>query len=89
MTGPRHGSNDSHRFFLSGVRGDSRCGGGWGLFTDDAGDLYALGNAWFGFAHFFDRDPSRQPNDCLLRIPAGSSEFDPDFYLELSVHAGG
>jgi hypothetical protein len=63
---------------------DSRCGGGWGLFTDDEGDLYALGNAWFGFAHFFDREPSRQPNDCMLRMRAGSSEFDPDFYVDLN-----
>ena len=45
---------------------------GWSLFTDDQGDLYALGNAWFGFGHFFDRDPSRQLNDCLLRIQRGS-----------------
>jgi hypothetical protein len=62
---------------------DSRCGGGWALFTDE-GDLYALGNAWFGFAHFFDRDPSRQLDDCLLRMPAGSTEFDPDFYVDLN-----
>jgi hypothetical protein len=63
---------------------DSRCGGGWSLFTDELGDLYALGNAWFGFAHFFDRDPARQPNDCLLRIPAGSTAFDPGFYVDLN-----
>ena len=63
---------------------DSRCGGGWSLFTDDQGDLYALGNAWFGFGHFFDRDPSRQLNDCLLRIQRGSTSFDPDFYLDLN-----
>jgi hypothetical protein len=66
---------------------DSRCGGGWSLFTDDRGDLYALGNAWFGFAHFFDQDPSRQPNDCLLRIPLGSTTFDPDFYVDLNAAA--
>jgi hypothetical protein len=67
---------------------DSRCGGGWSLFTDEQGDLYALGNAWFGFAHFFDRDPSRQPNDCLLRIPSGSTTFDPSFYVDLNRAAG-
>jgi hypothetical protein len=63
---------------------DARCGGGWSLFVDEQGDLYALGNAWFGFAHFFDRDPARQPNDCLLRIPAGSTAFDPQFYVDLN-----
>jgi hypothetical protein len=66
---------------------DSRCGGGWSLFTDQIGDLYALGNAWFGFAHFFDKDPSRQPNDCLLRVKAGTLEFDADFYLDLNQAA--
>jgi hypothetical protein len=76
-------SSDAPAFALS----DSRCGGGWSLFTDPEGDLYALGNAYFGFAHFFDRDPSRQPNDCLLRIRAGSTEFDPDFYLDLNAAA--
>jgi hypothetical protein len=67
---------------------DGRCGGGWSLFTDPKGDLYALGNAWFGFAHFFDRDPSRQPNDCLLRVRSGTTEFDPDFLLDLNEVAG-
>jgi uncharacterized protein DUF4374 len=67
---------------------DPRCGGGWSLFTDEQGDLYALGNAWFGFAHFFDRDPARQPHDCLLRIPAGSTAFDPGFYVDLNEAAG-
>jgi len=60
---------------------DRRCGGGWSLFTDDEGDLYALGNAYFGYAHF---DPARQPKDCLLRVRAGSTEFDPDFYVDLN-----
>jgi hypothetical protein len=63
---------------------DRRCGGGWGLFTDDEGDLYALGNAFFGYAHFFDREPARQLNDCLVRVRAGSTEFDPDFYVDLN-----
>jgi hypothetical protein len=77
-------STDAPAFAVS----DSRCGGGWSLFTDELGDLYALGNAWFGFAHFFDRDPARQPNDCLLRIPAGSAAFDPGFYVDLNRAAG-
>jgi hypothetical protein len=63
---------------------DRRCGGGWSLFVDDTGDLYALGNAYFGFAHFFDRDPARHLHDCLLRVRAGSIEFDPDFYVDLN-----
>lgn len=67
---------------------DGRCGGGWSLFTDAKGDLYALGNAWFGFAHFFDREPARQPNDCLLRVKSGTIEFDPDFHLDMNQITG-
>ena len=76
-------TSDEPAFALS----DTRCGGGWSLFTDEAGDLYALGNAWFGFAHFFDREPSRQPNDCLIRVRAGTKEFDQDFHVDLNVAA--
>jgi hypothetical protein len=63
---------------------DSRCGGGWTLFTDDAGDLYVTGNAWFGFAHFFGGEAASYPSDCLLRIRAGATRFDPDFYVDLN-----
>jgi hypothetical protein len=73
-------SSDAPAFSIS----DRRCGGGWSLFVDDVGDLYALGNAYFGFAHFFDRDPARHLDDCLLRVRAGSTEFDPDFYVDLN-----
>lgn len=73
-------SSDAPAFSVS----DARCGGGWSLFTDERGDLYALGNAWFGFAHFFDREPARQPNDCLLRMPLGSTSFDPSFHVDLN-----
>lgn len=63
---------------------DDRCGGGWSLFTDSEGDLYATGNAWFGFAHFFGDDAASYPNDCLLRIKKGTLEFDPDYYIDLN-----
>lgn len=75
---------DEPAFALS----DRRCGGGWALFTDDAGDLYALGNAYFGYAHFFDVDPARQPNDCLLRVRAGTTTFDPGFHVDLNQATG-
>ena len=32
----------------------------------------------------FDIDPARHLNDCLLRIRAGSTEFDPDYYVDLN-----
>jgi Domain of unknown function (DUF4374) len=72
-------SSDAPAFAIS----DRRCGGGWSLFVDD-GDLYALGNAYFGFAHFFDHDPARHLDDCLVRVRGGSTDFDPDFYVDLA-----
>ena len=67
---------------------DERCGGGWSLFTDPAGDLYVTGNAYFGFAQFYGDASATFPNDCLLRIKAGATEFDPDFALDLDTATG-
>lgn len=64
---------------------DRRCGGGWSLFVDDAGDLYATGNAWFGFAHFFGAERAAQPRDCVLRIKKGSTQFDPAYQVDLNT----
>jgi hypothetical protein len=69
------------------VERDSRCGGGWSLFTDSAGDLYVTGNAWFGFAHFFGDEAPFQPNDCVLRMKSGSTAFDPEYYVDLNQAA--
>jgi hypothetical protein len=66
------------------VQRDTRCGGGWSLFKDTAGDLYVTGNAWFGFAHFFGPDAASWPNDCVLRMRSGSTQFDPDYYVDLN-----
>jgi Domain of unknown function (DUF4374) len=63
---------------------DRRCGAGWELFVDDAGDLYVTGTGYFGFAHFFGDDPSSYPNDCVLRIRSGEVAFDAEYYLDLS-----
>jgi hypothetical protein len=63
---------------------DARCGAGWTLFTDRAGDLYVTGNAYFGFAHFFGAGARSFPADCVLWVKAGSTEFDPDYRLDLA-----
>jgi hypothetical protein len=67
---------------------DGRCGAGWSLFSDPAGDLYVTGNAYFGFAHFFGEAAPSFPSDCLLRITAGTTEFDRDFVLDLDAATG-
>ncbi|MEY4548371.1 MAG: hypothetical protein RL685_4566 [Pseudomonadota bacterium] len=63
---------------------DGRCGAGWSLFKDEAGDLYAIGNGYFGFAHFFGEGATSYPDDCVLRIRAGQTEFDPNYARNLS-----
>jgi hypothetical protein len=63
---------------------DRRCGAGWSLLTDELGDLYVTGNAYFGFAHFFGAGAASFPNDCVLRVKAGTTEFDPSFAQDLN-----
>jgi hypothetical protein len=70
------------------VASDSRCGAGWSLFTDPVGDLYVTGNAYFGFAQFYGEAAPTFPSDCLLRIKAGTTDFDPDFNLDLDLATG-
>jgi hypothetical protein len=58
------------------------------LFVDDQGDLYATGNASFGYAHFFAQDTESVANDCVVRIEAGTLEFDPDYTRDLNEATG-
>jgi hypothetical protein len=67
---------------------DTRCGGGWMLFVDDAGDLYAAGNAISGYAHLFGEDAATYPADCVARMRAGTRVFDADYKRDLNVAAG-
>jgi len=67
---------------------DARCGAGWSLFKDPEGDVYAVGNGYFGFAHFFGEDPGAYPNDCVLRLRAGTTEFDANYTRDLNQITG-
>jgi len=67
---------------------DGRCGAGWMLFVDDAGDLYATGNASFGYAHFFGDAAGSFPNDCVVRIRSGALEFDAGYVRDLNQATG-
>lgn len=62
-----------------------RYGNNQTMFVDENGDLYVYGIASFGFV------PGQRPG--FLRIRAGQSEFDPDYFfdtseLSLSVEGG-
>lgn len=67
---------------------DKRCGGSWTLFEDEEGDLYVTGATYFGYGQFYGKQADSQPNDCLLRIRAGETEFDPDYYVDLDELVG-
>lgn len=72
---------DTSKNELVNVARDERCEMGWPGTTLPNGDLYIVGNA-AGTGYQFS-DPPAKPN-CLLRIRAGETEFDPDFvqYLD-------
>lgn len=70
------------------ILSDARCGAGWSLFEDPEGDVYAVGNGYFGFAHFFGDAASSYPNDCVLRLRAGTTEFDADYMRDLNQLTG-
>lgn len=63
---------------------DDRCGGTWAMapFSDDDGNVYVMGDWNAGYYQIGILDPIQTPA-CLLRIPAGQSEFDPDYYVDL------
>lgn len=63
---------------LVAILEDSRCAIGGGGFFDDQGDFYVIGDTSQGVYEVF--GPEAVPDACLLRLPAGGSEFDPDFF---------
>lgn len=63
---------------------DDRCGGTWAMapFSDGDGNVYVMGDWNAGFYQIGVLEPVQTPA-CLLRIPKGKSEFDPDYYVNL------
>jgi hypothetical protein len=73
---------------LERVVRDERCGGLWDSVLDTRGDLYLATGVW-------DAAQNRTLGDavsgkpCLLRVKAGQTEFDPDYFVEMSTLAVG
>ncbi|MEM6929951.1 MAG: hypothetical protein AAF602_23640, partial [Myxococcota bacterium] len=65
---------------------DARCVNAGGGFVDDAGDYYLLGDSAGGAVELLEPDTA-QPA-CLLRIPGGSTAFDPEFQITMSDLTG-
>ncbi|MEM8608287.1 MAG: DUF4374 domain-containing protein [Myxococcota bacterium] len=66
------------------VLSDDRCGFGFRGFAHE-GAFYTMGDGVNGLANL-GLDGISPP--CLLRIPAGSDRFDPDFYVDLAAASG-
>jgi hypothetical protein len=73
---------------LERVARDERCGGLWDSVLDSRGDLYLATGVW-------DAAQNRTLGDaisgapCLLRVNAGQTEFDPEYFVELSTLSAG
>jgi hypothetical protein len=70
------------------VARDERCGGLWDSVLDSRGDLYLATGVW-------DAAQNRTLGDaisgapCLLRVNAGETHFDPDYFVEMSALTAG
>jgi hypothetical protein len=64
---------------------DSRCGGVTQPVTLPNGDAYLVSSALAGAAHRVGR---LETAPCVLRIPAGSSQVDPDYAVSLEAITG-
>ena len=68
---------------------DPRCAPSSSLapFRDEAGNLYVIGDGGLGFDRLASPNKTALPQ-CVLRLPAGATEFDPDFFVDLNAVTG-
>jgi hypothetical protein len=68
---------------------DDRCGVSSAVtpFADESGNVYVVGDWSSGLAQIGRTTPAPNPA-CLLRIRAGETRFDPDYYVDLLEAAG-
>jgi hypothetical protein len=68
---------------------DGRCAPSSSLapFGDEAGNIYVIGDGGLGFDRLASPNKTTLPQ-CVLRIPAGSEEFDPNFFVDLNAVTG-
>ncbi len=70
------------------VARDERCGGLWDSVLDSRGDVYLATGVWDAAQHrTLGNTISTAP--CLLRVNAGETAFDPDYFVEMSTLVAG
>jgi hypothetical protein len=66
---------------------DDRCIGGDGGYVDARGDYYVRAGGYWGY--FAAYGPAREAaRTCVLKLPAGSAGFDPDYLVDMRELTG-
>jgi hypothetical protein len=66
---------------------DDRCIGGDGGYVDARGDYYVRAGGYWGY--FAAYGPAREAaRTCVLKLPAGSADFDPDYLVDMRELTG-
>jgi hypothetical protein len=81
---------DPHALSVVAMAEDNRCGAGGRVTFDAAGYAYVMGDGRNQSMQVF-AAANKQPivENCLLRIPPGGTDFDPDYFYEIPELTGG
>lgn len=72
---------------ITGVVREERCGGLWDSVKDSKGDIYFASGTWDAAQNrVFGGEVETAP--CIVRIRAGESGFDPDYFVDASSIGG-
>jgi hypothetical protein len=66
---------------------DSRCAGANGGRVDERGDYYVRADGYWGFFAAYG-EAADSVRTCVLKVPAGSVEFDPSYLVDLGQLTG-
>lgn len=69
---------------------DDRCASGGRVVFDDAGYAYVMGDGRTYSIHMFaNASGGTAPDNCLLRLAPGATDFDPDYFYAIPSLTGG
>ena len=75
---------------IVGVAQDDRCASGGRVVFDDAGNAYVMGDGRnYSIQMFANARGEEAPDNCILRIPSGETDFEEDYYYSVPSLTGG
>jgi len=81
---------DPKKLEVVGTADDDRCASGGRVVFDEAGYGYVLGDGRnYSIQMFANASGGTAPENCLLRIPPGGTDFEADYYYTISSLTGG